>query len=59
MWKTLKKGVSEKLIDPEKEVTYQAGQIQIQVLLWVGIEAVLIKMILAILDLLNKSENLG
>ena len=31
MWKTLKKGVSEKFIDPEKEVTYQAGQIQIQV----------------------------
>ena len=31
MWKTLKKGVSEKFIDPEKEVTYQAEQIQIQV----------------------------
>ena len=31
MWKTLMKGVSEKFIEPEKEVTYQAGQIQIQV----------------------------
>ena len=65
MWKTLKKGVSEKFIDPEKEVTYQAGQIQIQVkadpvvLIGVGIEARLIKMILSILDLLKKSENLG